>query len=57
MSYGGDFTQSHRQAGIYAGRLLNGEKPSQLPVQRVTKVEFFLNSGQRPPSGSSSRPH
>jgi putative ABC transport system substrate-binding protein len=43
MSYGGDFTQSHRQAGIYAGRVLNGEKPSQLPVQRVTKVEFFLN--------------
>jgi putative ABC transport system substrate-binding protein len=43
MSYGGDFTQSHRQAGIYAGRVLNGENPSQLPVQRVTKVEFFLN--------------
>jgi ABC-type uncharacterized transport system substrate-binding protein len=43
MSYGGDFMQSHRQAGIYAGRVLNGEKPSQLPVQRVTKVEFFLN--------------
>jgi putative ABC transport system substrate-binding protein len=43
MSYGGDFRQSHRQAGIYAGRVLNGEKPSQLPVQRVTKVEFFLN--------------
>jgi len=43
MSYGGDFTQSHRQAGIYAGRVLNGEKPSQLQVQRVTKVEFFLN--------------
>jgi len=43
MSYGGDFRQSHTQAGIYAGRVLNGEKPSQLPVQRVTKVEFFLN--------------
>jgi putative ABC transport system substrate-binding protein len=43
MSYGGDFTQSHRHAGIYAGRVLKGEKPSDLPVQRVTKVEFFIN--------------
>jgi putative tryptophan/tyrosine transport system substrate-binding protein len=43
MSYGGDFTQSHRRAGIYAGRILHGEKPSDLPVQLVTKVELFLN--------------
>ena len=43
MSYGGDFTQSHRRAGIYAGRILHGEKPSDLPVQLVTKVEFFIN--------------
>ena len=43
MSYGGDFTQSHRRAGIYAGRILNGEKPSDLPVQLVTKVELFVN--------------
>jgi putative tryptophan/tyrosine transport system substrate-binding protein len=43
MSYGGDFAQSHRRAGIYAGRILNGEKPSDLPVQLVTKVEFFIN--------------
>ena len=43
MSYGGDFTQSHRRAGVYAGRILNGEKPSDLPVQLVTKVELFIN--------------
>jgi putative ABC transport system substrate-binding protein len=43
MSYGGDFDQSHRQTGVYAGRILKGEKPSELPVQRVTKVELFIN--------------
>jgi putative tryptophan/tyrosine transport system substrate-binding protein len=43
MSYGGDFTQSHRRAGLYAGRVLNGEKPADLPVQLVTKVELFVN--------------
>jgi putative ABC transport system substrate-binding protein len=43
MSYGGDFAQSHRRAGVYAGRILKGEKPSDLPVQLVTKVELFIN--------------
>src|SRR5262249_27688518 len=43
LSYGGDFSQSHRRAGIYAGRVLNGEKPSDLPVQLVTRVEFVVN--------------
>ena len=43
MSYGGDFVQSHRRAGIYAGRVLMGEKPSDLPVQLVTKVELVIN--------------
>jgi putative ABC transport system substrate-binding protein len=43
MSYGGDFIQSHRNSGVYAGHILKGEKPSELPVQRVTKVELFIN--------------
>lgn len=43
MSYGGDFAQSHRQTGVYTGRILKGEKPSELPVQRVTKLELFIN--------------
>jgi putative ABC transport system substrate-binding protein len=43
MSYGGDFDQSHRHAGMYAGRILKGERPSDLAVQRVTKVELFIN--------------
>jgi putative tryptophan/tyrosine transport system substrate-binding protein len=43
MSYGGDFVQSHRRAGIYAGRVLLGERPSDLPVQLVTKLEFVIN--------------
>lgn len=43
MSYGGDFTQSHRLAGVYAGRILGGERPGALPVQQVTKVELLVN--------------
>jgi putative ABC transport system substrate-binding protein len=43
MSYGGNFVQSHRQAGIYAGRVLKGEAPANLPVQQVTSVEFLVN--------------
>jgi len=42
-SYGGSLSDAYRLAGVYAARVLKGEKPGDLPVQQATKVELFLN--------------
>jgi putative tryptophan/tyrosine transport system substrate-binding protein len=43
ISYGPDLADAYRTAGTYAGRILEGEKPADLPVQRSSKFEMFIN--------------
>ena len=43
ISYGTNLSETHRRVGSYAGRILKGAKPDDLPVLRPTKFEFFIN--------------
>jgi len=61
MSYGGSLAEGYRVAGLYAGRIIKGEKPSDLPVQQFSKIELIINLkrakalGVLVPAGLSAR--
>jgi putative ABC transport system substrate-binding protein len=44
ISYGPDYSVAYREAGVYAGRILRGAKPSELPVAQLSKVELVVNA-------------
>jgi putative ABC transport system substrate-binding protein len=43
VSYGASLTDAYRLVGVYAGKILKGEKPADLPIQQATKVQMIIN--------------
>ena len=43
MSYGTNLVEAFRQQGLYAGQILKGDKPAELPIMQLTKFEFVIN--------------